>query len=150
MDKFKLYINQVIVENINLVKEQLLSHAIYFLENMGEFYPIGMAILPKNKIIFHGVEENDPKDSPSIEDLTKRLSDKLINYLEEQDALCVGMALNTGFSNKNGEINTIEMRILDEYAKEEYIYFTYQIINTKVVILNKSDTPWRDLSLSEN
>ena len=138
------------MKNINLVKEQLLNHAIHFLENVGEFHPIGMAILPKNKIIFHGVEENDPKDSPSIEDLTKRLSDKLISYLEEQDALCIGMALNTGFSNKNGKINTIEMRILSEDGKEDFTYFTYKIVNSKVIILNESDTPWTDLTLYEN
>lgn len=137
-------------EDIKIIKDQLLNHAIYFLENMEEFYPIGVVLLPQNKVVFHGVEENDPSESPSVEVLTKRMSDKLINYLEEQDAICVGIALNTSFSNKNGNINTIEMRILDEYGKEEYTYFTYQINNSKVIILNESEKPWLDLKISEN
>lgn len=138
------------MENINFVKEQLLNHATYFLENMGEFYPIGMALFNEKKIIFHGVEDNDVKVLPTIKIMTETLSNKLFTYLEEKDALCIGMALDTDFTNKNGVVKTIEMRIISEDGKEDFTYFTYKIVNSKVIILNESSTPWTDLKLNEN
>ena len=139
-------------KNIEIVKTQLLNHAIHFLENMETFYPFGVALFENKKIKFHGVEENDLESNPSIDEMTKRISEKLFHYVEHEEALCIGFALNTDFSKNDvkGKVNTIEMRILDENATECFTYFIYQLINKKVTILGETDTPWINLIPSQN
>jgi hypothetical protein len=139
-------------ENIKIIKDKLLNRAIYFLENMDIFYPFGMALFQDDTIKFHGVEEDDLEKNPSADEITKRISEKLIHYVEYEEALCIGIALNTEFSKKGilGMINTIEIRILDENAEECFTYFIYQLIDSKVIILGETDTPWLDLIPSQN
>lgn len=139
-------------ENIKIIKEKLLNRAIYFLENMDIFYPFGMALFKNNTIKFHGVEEEDLEKKPSSDEMAKRISEKLLHYVEYEDSLCIGIAVNTEFSKKGtiGIINTIEIRILDENAEECFTYFIYQLIDSKVIILGETETPWLDLIPSQN
>lgn len=134
-------------ENIKNIKDQLLNHAIYFLENMEMFYPFGLALFENNVIKFHGVEKADLEQYPTTDEMTKRISEKLFHYVEYEEALCIGIALNSEFSKKEilGKINTIEIRILDENSEECFTYFKYQLTNSKVIILGETDSPWVDL-----
>lgn len=139
-------------KNIEIIKEQLRNHAIRFLENMETFYPFGLALFKDNKIKLYGVEEYNLENIPSIDEMTKRLSEKLIHYVEYEEALCIGIALNSEFLKKevSGKINTIEIRILDENADECFTYFKYQLIDSKVIILGETDSPWVDLIPLQN
>jgi hypothetical protein len=138
--------------NIEIIKEQLLNHAIYFLENMETFYPFGMALFENNQIKFHGVEQEDLKRNPTIDEMTARISEKLFHYVEYEEALCIGIALDSEFSKKeiSGKVNVIEIRILDENAEEYFVYCKYKLVNSKVIILGESNSPWIDLLPLEN
>lgn len=139
-------------KNIEILKEQLLNRAIYFLENMETFYPFGMALFDNNIIKFHGVERDDLEKKTSTDEMTKRISEKLFHYIEHEHALCIGVTLNSEFSKKEieGKINTIEIRILDENANECFTYFKYQLVDSKIIILGETDSPWVDLLPSQN
>jgi hypothetical protein len=80
------------------LKVKLLNYAIHFLENMEMFHPFGLALFEDNKLNFHGVEEADLENLPSNEELIKRVTSKLINYLINEDALCIGVAINSEFT----------------------------------------------------
>jgi hypothetical protein len=133
---------------IDKLKSELLRHAVYFLENMEEFSPFGLTLFEGDRIVLDGVIEEDLLNDTSSETMIKRITDKLIKNVEEENALCVGVALNTVFSKKeeNIEINTIEMRFLDTNGGDENTYFVYQIVNSKAIILGETDNPWNNLS----
>jgi hypothetical protein len=128
------------------LKPQLLRHAIYFLENMEEFSPFGLTLFEDDKIVLDGVIEDDLVNEPSSKVMLKRITNILIKNVEEENALCVGIALNTVFSKKeeNIEINAIEMRFLETDGGDENTYFNYQIVNSKVIILGETDNPWNN------
>jgi hypothetical protein len=134
------------------LKVKLLNYAIHFLENMEMFHPFGLALFEDNNLNFHGLEETDLENFPSNEELIKRVTSKLINYLVSEDALCIGVAMNSEFTKNDalGKIKTIEMRILNHESEELFTYYIYEIINSKVIILGETDSPWNNLSQSQN
>jgi hypothetical protein len=140
------------MKHIDNLKSQLLRHAVYFLENMEEFSPFGLTLFEGDRIVLDGVIEEDLVNDSSSETIIKRITDKLIKNVEEENALCIGIALNTVFSKKqeNIEINAIEMRFLDIGANDENTYFIYEIIDSKVIILGETDNPWENLSHPQN
>jgi hypothetical protein len=140
------------MSNINDIKTELLTHAIHFLEGMEMFHPFGLALFEGNKLHFHGVGEDDLVNLPSSEELIKRVTSKLINYLVNEDALCIGVAINSEFTKNDalGKVKTIEMRILNHESEELFTYYIYQIVNSKAIILGETDSPWNNLSQHQN
>lgn len=131
-------------KELSTIKTTLINHAIYFLENIGEFYPFGIALLENNEIIYHGVIDEDLVSEPTSELLIDRVSNKLFYYLDEKQALGIGLALNTSFTKKDSSetINTIEIRILYSEGMSYNIYIEYLLENSIVSLLRETSTPW--------
>jgi hypothetical protein len=133
-------------ENITFIKSERIKKACFFLENMGFFHPFGLELSLNDKILLIGVEESDINNMPTDEKIVERISTKLLDSLENNNSKTIGIAINTTFRKANlSDINTIEIRILDNSTEELQTYVRYFLNNCKVEIFNETETPWAEM-----
>jgi hypothetical protein len=110
---------------INILKDNILYQAKYFLNEMGEFFPFGVELDYNNNLINVNFTDDE---FPIAEELIKLYEAHFKNQIEENNVKVVGLAVDVKINSNNLKSykDAIELRIyhIDGILRNYYLpYF---------------------------
>lgn len=126
--------------NIEILKNALLEHSRYLLNESEMFYPFGMIIDLYDDVVPYNVFWGE--EYPSGEEIVKELTNLLLSELQEERVKAIGIAIDTSFTQNEKIVNAIEIRVLEENGNSFNSYLRYRKDETLRFDKEFTNEPW--------